>query len=87
MKVEIELTESQAETLLNMLLAEADNTINYTDVSKFGEEGRQTIKEQVALAIMFYESVTRVFPKVAECDSVEQFWMDGKKYRDFVEAI
>jgi len=84
MKVEVELTESQAETLLNTVLAGADATV-HEDLSKFGEEARRNMKEEVAIAVMLYERVTQVFPKVAESEWVKQFWKDEKKYRDFIE--
>ena len=84
MKLEIELTESQAETLLNTLLAGADATV-HEDLSKFGEEAKRNMKEQVAIAVMLYERVTEVFPNVAESEWVKQFWKDEKKYRDFAK--
>ncbi len=82
--MEIELTESQAETLLNMVLAGADATVRQ-DLSKFGEEARRNMKDEVAIVVMLYERVTEVFPKVAKSKWVEQFWKDEKKYRDFIE--
>lgn len=83
-EVEIQLTESSAETLLNMVLAGADATV-HGDLSKFGEEARRNMKEQVAIAVMLYERVTEVFPKVAGSEWVKQFWRDEKKYRNFIE--
>ena len=84
MKVELELTESQAENLLNMVLAMADGAVD-VDLSKWNEEAKRNIKEQVAIAVMLYERVTAVLPKMARSDAVQTFWRDEKKYRDFVK--
>ncbi|MCH7997657.1 MAG: hypothetical protein IIB11_07780 [Chloroflexi bacterium] len=86
MRLEIELTESEAENLLNILLATAEGTAS-NDLKAATDEARKNMQEQVALAIMLYEKVTAACPKVAESDAVTTFWDEGEtRFREFVKS-
>jgi hypothetical protein len=86
MKAEIELTGSQAENLLNMVLSRADDAMA-EDISHFNEEGRRNLREQVVAATILYHSIAKTWPEVANCDSVRVFWEDGQKYQKFIRQL
>ena len=86
MKAEIELTGSQAENLLNMVLSRADDAMA-EDISHFNEEGRRNLREQVVAATILYHSIAKAWPEVADRDSVRVFWEDGQKYQKFIKLL
>ena len=86
MKAEIELTESQAENLLNMVLSRADDAMA-EDISHFNEEGRRNLREQVIAATILYQSIVAAWPEIAGKPSVRVFWEDGQKYQKFIKKL
>jgi ribosomal silencing factor RsfS len=86
MKAEIELTESQAENLLNMVLSRADDAMA-EDISHYNEEGRRNLREQVIAATILYRSIIEAWPEVAALASIRVFWEDGQKYQKFIKKL
>lgn len=87
MKAEIELTESQAENLLNMVLSRADNAMA-EDISRYNDEGRRNLREQVTAATILYRGIITAMPQLAERDSVRVFWEnDGRRYDEFIRQL
>lgn len=83
--VEIELSESEAENLLNAALAIAESTLRYATEAET-EEAKKNVTEQIAITVMLYDKIVSVFPIVAVKDSVKGFWERYEaEFREFIK--